>query len=229
MLHRVPKFAAPAIAIALLAAAPASAATLTSSPGAPDPGLAGGQQMLVSFDAPNAAGVTETMTGKVITGPGSTSGVRAAPAGTGNGAYQSIATGGSALFDFAVWANGRGLASLSLYWGSIDTYNYIDFLNPQGALVGSISGSDMPLSNGNQTIAMTNRRVLFGFTPQENVTAMRLRSTGNAFEFDSIGAQAGAGAVPEPEAWTLGLIGATLVGGAMRYRRRHSGPAFATA
>lgn len=226
---------AAAIAMALLAASPAIAVTMVSSPGAPDPGMAAGQTMLVSFDAPIVAGVTETTTGNVITGAASASGVRAAPAGTGTGAYQSIGTGGSALFDFSGWAGSKGLTSLSLYWGSIDVYNFIDFLNPEGIRIGGVSGSDMPLANGDQTVAMTNRRVFFGFTPQENVTAIRLRSTGNAFEFDSIGAQAGiaanisAGPVPEPEAWALCLIGAALVGAAMRYRRRHAAPAIAGA
>lgn len=199
----------------LMMAAPAGAVTWTTTPGAPDPEVAADQQLVVSFDAAAAAGVTNTVAGLVMTAAGSSGGVRAAPAGT-RGIYQSIGAGGSSLFDFSGWSSGRPLTSLSFYWGSIDGYNLVDFLDAGGARVGGMSGSDLPFATGNQTAMSSNRRVFFNFAPMEKVTALRLRSTGAAFEFDSIGAAAAGGAVPEPESWTLMIIGFALAGAAVR-------------
>lgn len=201
---------------AVLIAAPAAAVVMTSAPGAPDPGLSAGEVLVVSFDAPSATGVAETNSGKVITGPGS-NGQRAAPAGTGTGAYRSIGAGGRSTFDFSGFTQGAPLRRLSFYWGSIDSYNHVDFLNPQGTLVGAFAGGDLPLANGNQTAAATNRRVFFDFLPAENVTAVRFRSTGTAFELDSIGAITGA--VPEPATWAMLILGFGAVGIGLRRRR----------
>lgn len=206
----------PLVIAAALIAAPAAAVVMTSSPGAPDPGLAKGEVLLVSFDAPNTAGIVETNIGNVVTGPGS-NGQRAAPAGTGGAAYRSIGTGGRSTFDFSGFTQGAPLRKLSFYWGSIDTYNYVDFFNPQGTLVGAFGGGDLPLADGNQTLAATNRRVFFDFLPAENVTAVRFRSSGTAFELDSIGAMTGA--VPEPATWAMLILGFAAVGIGLRQRR----------
>ncbi len=205
-----------AAALFAAAAAPAFAVIVTSAPGAPDPGAAPGETLLVSFDAANAAGVTEQNFGKVITAAGSIGGMRAAPAGTGNGVYRSIGGGGRSRFDFSGWTQGRGLSSLSLYWGSVDSYNHVDFLDPAGNTIASIGGNDLPMANGNQVAALTNRRVFFSFRPDQKVTGLQLRSDGAAFEFDSI---AGTGVVPEPASWALLITGFGLIGAALRQRR----------
>ena len=202
---------------ALLAVVPAAAVVVTTAPGAPDPGMTAGERLVVSFDAINAAGVTNVTSGAVVTAAGSIGGVRAAPAGTPNGnVYQSIGTGGSSLFDFSQLSGGRGLTSASFYWGSVDAYNFVDVLDAAGSVVRTVSGTDLPQFNGDQTAAITNRRVYFNFAPQDGVTALRLRSTGMAFEFDNIAA----GAVPEPVTWAMFTIGFGLVGAAMRRPRR---------
>lgn len=207
-----PRLVAGALAVT---AAPLLAVTVTSAPGAPDPGLAAGQTLLVSFDTANVAGVTNVTSGAGITAAGNIGGVRAAPAGTGNGVYQSIGTDGTSTFDFSGWTGGRPLASLSFYWGSIDRYNFVDFLDATGTRIGGLSGADLPRFDGNQGLAMTNRRVFFDFLPTEKITAVRLHSTGNAFEYDSF---AGAGAVPEPATWAMLILGFGCVGLAMRRR-----------
>lgn len=216
-------------------AAPAAAVIVTTAPGAPDPGAAAGEILLVSFDVANVAGVTDFNSGAVMTASGS-NGSRAAPAGTlKGGVYRSLGTGASSLFDFSAWTGGRGLRSASFYWGSVDTYNFVDFLNGAGTVIGSIGGGKLPMANGNQSLRDTNRRVFFGFDPSENVMALRLRSTGVAFEFDSIAARAidpivprspnfnaagpATGAVPEPATWAMLIIGFCLVGAAMRRRK----------
>jgi hypothetical protein len=205
---------------ALLAAAPAAAVIVTSAAGAPDPGIAAGETLLVSFDTANVAGVTDIRSGNVITAAGSIGSVRAAPAGTlSGGIYRSIGTGGASLFDFSAWTAGRGLGSVSFYWGSIDTYNFVDILDGAGAVLSTIGGGALPLANGNQQLAASNRRVFFTFAPAENAMALRLRSTGNAFEFDSIAAQAIPGAVPEPATWAMLIAGFGMVGFALRRRK----------
>jgi hypothetical protein len=210
----------PIVVTALVATAPAAAVIVTSTAGAPDPGIAAGETLLVSFDTANVAGVTDTRSGNVITTAGSVGGVRAAPAGTlSGGVYRSIGTGGASLFDFSAWTAGRGLASVSFYWGSIDAYNFVDILDGAGAVVSTIGGGALPLANGNQQLATSNRRVFFTFAPTENAMALRLRSTGNAFEFDSIAAQAIPGAVPEPATWAMLIAGFGMVGFALRRKR----------
>lgn len=201
-------------AVALLAAAPAAAVSFTSVAGAPDPGIAAGEQLVVSFDAPHAAGVTDTVAGNVITAAGSIGGVRAAPAGDG-GVYQSIGGGGSSTFDFTGFTGGRALSKFSVYWGSVDSYNFVDFLDSAGHVVRTVGGSSLPLDSGNQTLGATNRRVAFQFDKMDDITAVRFRSNGAAFEFDTLGAAA----VPEPESWALMVAGFGFLGLAMRRRR----------
>jgi len=213
------------VALAVLAVtAPAAAVIVTSGAGAPDPGAAAGETLLVSFDAANIAGVTDINSGAVVTAAGSNRG-RAAPAGTlSNGVYRSLGNGASSLFDFSGWTGGRGLRSASFYWGSIDTYNFVDFINGAGTVVGSMGGGQLPAANGNQSLPDTNRRVFFGFDALQNITALRMRSTGVAFEFDSIAARAHdpiiSGSVPEPTTWAMLIAGFGLVGAAMRRRKR---------
>lgn len=207
-----------ALALCLLAA-PAAAVVVISVAGAPDPGLTAGQTLVVSFNAPNFAGVTNTDIGNVIIAAGSTGGVRAAPAGTAaGGVYMSIGSGGSSTFDFTgiIDAN-KKLGSVSLYWGSIDAFNTVEFLDANNVVIQSFGGNQLPQFNGDQTEAVTNRRVDFVFNSLEKVTKVRFGSSSNAFEFDSIGASMAA--VPEPAAWLTMIAGFGLVGVTARRRR----------
>lgn len=205
---------------ALAIAMPANAVIVTTAPGAPDPGYAAGQTALITFDAPNVAGITETRLGNVITAAGNIGGVRAAPAGTAaGGVYQSIGTGGSNTIDFSGWTGGKRLLSLSFYWGSVDPHNFVDFYNSKGNVFLTIGGNDLPAATGDQTAGLTNRRVFFDFLPTEDVQKIRLRGNGNAFEYDSFGGTAST-VLPEPGSWALMIIGFGLVGAAQRRKQR---------
>ena len=209
-----------AAAAALVLAVPADAIIVTSFAGAPDPGILPDQAMVIDFDAPNAAGIASTTVGTVITAAGSIGGVRAEPAGD-RSIYQSIGSGGSSTFDFLGFAGGRSLGSFSLYWGSVDRYNHIDFYNRIGQLAATFDGSSLPRFDGNQSASATNRRVNFGFSKSEDITRVRLRSDSPAFEFDDIGVSA---AVPEPASWATMIIGFGMIGYAAR-RRQAAAPA----
>ncbi len=189
-----------------------------AAPGAPDPGVAKGESLLVGFDAKNAPGVWDKSAGEVITAAGSVGGVRAAPAGD-KSLYRSLGGGAESLFDFSKWSAGKPLASLSVYWGSIDSYNYLDLVNSQGKTVWTLAGSDLPQFNGDQRSPMTNQRVYLKFLPEADTQAARFRSKGAAFEFDNIGGSI-TGSVPEPGVWALLVIGFGFVGHVLRGRRQ---------
>ena len=204
----------------------------TSGPAPGDPGLASFETSLVTFDAPLHAGTTDTTSGPVALHTG-TSGIAAAPAGD-HGVYQALGAGGSSLFDFTGYVAGRNIRSLSVYVGSVDSYNSIDVLDRNLHVIGTITGSQLPGSNGDQGASITNRRLYINFAPGENVGGLDFRSSGIAFEFDTIGASSAVfrntpsgstpavlppAVVPEPAAWSLMISGFAMIGLAARRRR----------
>ena len=227
-----------ALAIIGTAAAPAAALTFFSvgkivGAGPGDPGLAAFEKSLVTFGAPSAAGVIETHTGTVGLFTG-TSRPAAAPFGD-TGVYEAIGIGGASTFDLrGYFASQNGtVRSISVYVGSVDRYNQIDILDNNLAVIDTIYGSDLPASNGDRGASISNRRVYINFAPGENVGGLAFRSSGIAFEFDTIGASTAifavpegatpevlppASNVPEPSTWALMLAGFALTGVGMRKR-----------
>jgi hypothetical protein len=209
-----------ALLFAGAAASPAAAVvTVSNVTGNPDPGIPSGFTTVVTFDAPSAAGIVNITSGSVITAAGNISGVRAAPAGTAvGGVYQSVGTGGSSTFDFGGYLTpNNALTGFSLYWGSVDNYNFVDFLKADNTVVASFGGAQLPQFDGNQTAATTNPRVTFLIDSLDQVTKVRLRSTSNAFEYDTFAITTGG--VPEPASWAMLIAGFGLVGAALRRRR----------
>jgi hypothetical protein len=110
-----------------------------------------------------------------------------------------------------------------LYWGSVDTYNTLDFYLGK-TLVNHFTGADIIplLANGNQDSYSSNRYVVFTGLTFDRVV---LGSSGTpnfvsqaAFEIDNIAA-----AAPEPATWLMMLIGfAGLAFVAYRRTKRHS-------
>lgn len=198
--------------LALMATAAQAVPVLSSIAGAPDTGPLAGQVVVYDFEAatPELSGSYSLETG---TGPG-----YAAPAlDTTQFAVVPIPTGpstGSAILDLPGTA--KMFRSVSLYWGSIDTYNTLEFMNG-ASVIFAITGGMLPPAGGNQFIPSTNRRVNvdFGMTGQQ-LTGLRFTSTQRAFEFDDVAL----GAVPEPQSWALMIVGFGLVGAAARRRTR---------
>ena len=111
--------------------------------------------------------------------------------------------------------------SFGLYWGSIDTYNTIEFFNGNTS-VGAYTGATLGLAVnpfGDQGAPASNQYVTFSDLIFDRVV---LGSIGlNSFEFDNVTSVA---AVPEPATWAMMILGFLGVG-LVAYRRK-SRPAF---
>jgi hypothetical protein len=181
-----------------------------------------GQVMVVDFDNPTAANFNMSYSGPLV-GIYQTplvSGIAAPPFGD-NSLYLAVLTGGTATLTTPY------LDSLSIYIGSIDTYNQITFSGAAGQSW-TYGGLDLyPPANGDQFIASTNRRFTFTFDPNALIDEVTFTSFGNSFEFDNIAVQvqspgsSGGPGTNVPEPLTLSLFAAGLGGlGAMRRRKK---------
>ncbi len=122
--------------------------------------------------------------------------------------YLSVGAGGTETITFASLENAFGL-----YWGSVDSYNTIDFYNGT-TLVASFTGSDVsPLfATGNEASFTSNGYVEFlGLAAFNKVV---LESAANAFEVDNISAGTVHAELAAPVSGTLSVneanIGDTL-------------------
>jgi hypothetical protein len=108
---------------------------------------------------------------------------------------------GSVLLD-----TGNDQNYFGLFWGSIDSYNTISFLD-NGVEFASFSGTDLAslIPNGNQSTWNSNRFVNFAFTGGDVYDTVKLASTQFAFETDNHATR-----VPEPG--FLALFGLALAG-----------------
>ena len=143
---------------------------------------------------------------------GSQGGVSAAPAFSAStvdtASYLSVQGGESETLALAP------SHEISIYVGSLDSYNTITFGGAGGASFTGVQLAALTTAqdSGNQTAGSSNGRFIFDFSAP--VTSVTFASGSNAFEVASV-----AGAVPEPAAWALMLVGVGAVGGMMRSRR----------
>jgi hypothetical protein len=207
-------------AFLLLAGSSANAVTIVATPGALT-GSVPNEAGLVNFSAPSSGSFASgTFTENGIsfspTTPGQggiiVSGTSpnnyANPAGYA-GNYMAILDGHSETLNFS-----RPMDIFGLLWGSIDTYNSLEFLL-NGVQVGAIiKGSDLaaPIAaSGDQLGPNSNAYVTFSNLLFDEVI---LSSSGNSFEFSNVAA-----AAPEPSTWAMMILGFFGVG-FMAYRRK---------
>ena len=204
------KLFAAAAALALASGANAAIVIGSVTPGT-DP--YSGPAPTYDFDTPATTPVT--IGGGVIT-TGTTPGSFAQPFGsTGN--YYSVgpSTSSPGTIDLSVFTD---IASISILWGSVDTYNTLEFVDALGNPLATFVGNDIfNPANGDQTDPNTNPVVTFllSGTDMSDVAGLRLSSSQNAFEVDTLAINA----VPEPGTWAMMLLGFGAIGFAIRRRR----------
>jgi hypothetical protein len=204
-----------ALALAAITA-PAAAAVTVSLSNEGDPNtLPAGQTLIADFnDADHQTAVL--VPGVTLTLDGATVGYHEGLSGysgtlpNDDTHYLTVPGGNSASFDFT------GLiGAFSLFMGSPDTYNQIEFFGT-GGYHEVLSGTDMFHGDTNQSWSW-GKRVNFDFGGY-NVNKVVLSSTGNSFEVDNAAGAFQAG-VPEPATWALMIGGFGLMGAALRRRR----------
>jgi hypothetical protein len=206
-------------ALALIASADAGAVTVTSVAGAPDPGPLPGQQLVVSFDAPAAAGFT--WSGGLATAIGTVRGVHTAPA-LDSSRYGYVS---SANPDPVATLSTPALASISFYWGTMDSHNWLWVLGADSQPIHFIHTSTLaPSADFAGGGGARNRRLLIEAGPGETIHGLRFWARGRSFEFDDFaatlaGEDGPVGGVPEPQSWALLIAGFGLVGACARQRR----------
>ena len=201
-----------AVAAFLAAGASAAQAGVIFSSVAYDAAPSPGEVMVVDFDHANAAGYSMTWSGAGLYQGPLVSGIAAPPYGDSS-LYLSVLTGGTATLT----APGV-MHSMSVYLGSIDSYNTITF-NGTGGFTQSFTGTQLDaFANGDQSIPATNRRFEFTFDPNDLINQAIFSSSGNSFEFDNIAVNDPPAPIPEPV--TLSLFAAGLAGVAGLRRRK---------
>lgn len=111
--------------------------------------------------------------------------------------------------------SGTGAQYVGFLWGSVDSYNTVDFYSG-ATLLGSYNGSyALNPANGNQGAAGTVYFNAVG-TSTQKITRMVFTSGNNAFETDNFAVSA----VPEPETYAMLLAGLGLMGTIIRRRNK---------
>lgn len=197
---------------ALAVASPAGAAVVIGS-NVPGTSPYSGPAPTYDFDTP---GTTPTTVGGGVITTGTTPGLFAQPFGsTGNYFSVGPSTSSPGTIDLSSFGD---IFAISILWGSIDTYNTLEFIDSVGNVIADFTGTEIIApANGDQSSPATNRVVQFNFSGGDEalVAGIRLTSTQNAFELDNIAVNP----VPEPATWAMMLLGFGAVGFAMRRRR----------
>jgi hypothetical protein len=218
------------IAISALAAVPATAASITYG-GIAAPGggfttsLTGPNVQVQTFNGTgNGCGLSGgwAASGNYHIVTGSVAGYYAAPAGDTT-CYMAVPQNGSsgvATVDISALLAGSPKRAnyFGLYWGSIDTYNQLEFYMGN-TLRAVVTGGQVLASfgiAGDQSASGSNRYVNIALSPSEAFDRIRFVSTNRAFELDNIAIRT----APVPEPGTVGLLGGALALLAFGRRRK---------
>lgn len=196
-----------AVALALASSANASIVIGSITPGT-DP--YSGPAPTYDFDT----NTPPTIGGGVVTG--TIPDVYAQPFGsTGNYYAAGPSTTTTGTIDLSALGD---ITSISFLWGSVDSYNTLEFLDAMGGVLATFSGSDIfDPANGDQTDPNLNPVVTFLLDGMDvgAFAGLRLNSGTNAFEIDNIAVNP----VPEPATWAMMLLGFGVAGYSLRKRR----------
>ncbi|MCM8598610.1 MAG: PEP-CTERM sorting domain-containing protein [Candidatus Accumulibacter sp.] len=194
-------------------------------------GVPSGAASYVNFDdlplgsaGGSSAGIAVSFTGTGRTVQGSLAGQYAAPyLSNHNGAQFGNADGLDAT---PYLSTGIGTVIMrlpgaekyfGLLWGSVDTYNTLEFFDANDVSLGTITGSQVAaVANGNQGASGTYYVNIDSTTAFNKVVA---RSSSYAFEFDNVAFNVTELSVPEPESAALLAMG---LGGLCFARRRRA-------
>lgn len=173
----------------------------------------GPNDKLVTFDVGSSmpAGVVRTG-GSLMTG---TSGLGAQPFGSDGSRYLSVVGRDQAEIRDTLAA---GYGAISLYLGSIDTYNMISILDTSGGVIASFPGNFFASNaNGNQTSPQTNRLLTFTRSGSDAAFGgIRIQSAGNSAEVENVRFSS---PIPEPASWAMMMAGFGIIGFVMRRRQ----------
>ena len=214
--------AATAAAVGLMAAASASALTITYPiPLGDSSTLPAGQVMVANFnqdvvtnlsptpyDYPTlVGGFTMTLNGATVgyqeNTPGYSGGLPDNPITT----YLTVIPNGSATL-----SSSKGIRSFSFYMGSPDNYNNLA-ITILGGPNQTVSGTTLVAGDTNQQWSW-GRRINIDLDGDVG-TSVTFSSTGIAFELDNIAV----GVVPEPATWAFMIMGFGGAGAMLRRRR----------
>jgi hypothetical protein len=167
-------------ASALLASADAGAVNVTSLAGAPDPG----QQLVVSFDAPAAPGFS--WSGGLATATGTVRGVHTSPA-LNTSLYGYVS---STHADPVATLLTPALTSISFYWGTMDSHNWLwvlgaDLQPIHFVHLSTIAFDPIAYARGGSG---RNRRLSITADGAETIGGLRFWARGRSFEFDDFAA-----------------------------------------
>lgn len=151
----------------------------------------------------------------------------AAPSGL-IGFWGAAKSGGDVTLDLAAYLQLHpDVASVSFYWGSINPSDSVSLLNASGQVLETITGAQVSPATGSPASPKTNLRIALNTVAFPGFAELRFSTTGAPFEFGDVSvggpyATIGdpVGVVPEPDAWTLALVGFSVVGAALRIRPR---------
>jgi hypothetical protein len=208
------KFTLAAAAVLMLGSASIAEATITIGSITPGTNPYSGPTPTYDFDThtpPTTGGVVTTGTNGLLT---------AQPFGsTGNYFAVGPSAGTPGEVDLTALGN---IFNISLLWGSVDSFNTLQFLGADNATVlATFTGNQVfNPATGSRTDPNTNPIVTFllSGTDVSNFSYLKLSSSQNAFEIDNIAINA----VPEPATWGMMLLGFAGIGAAMRGRRRRN-------